>query len=527
MSTATPLQALLAAATVGTERMPGGRPNVEGAIGALLDRLHADEDSAARLLRQAGVLAVCARAGLVDAEATPVLAPAPDETQAPLQDAPVLAALAWTLRDGPTRLQYEALGRVADCGWRLPAALLPLSLDAGRRSNLLREPLQRALGERGRWLAACQPAWQYAVGAAEHGDQDARWDEGSIEQRRAFLRAERARDPAAARARLEAALGELPARERADLVAVLAEGLGADDEALLDKLRRDRSRDVRQAALALLLRLPASAQGARAAERMSALVQQERGLLRKRWTIAAPEAAADDWKADDIDPARPKHESLGERAWWLYQLVRQVPLAWWTRHTGMDAAALLAWAGDTDWAAALVRGWCEVLIAAPDVAWAQALLDHWPAQHLNNDTANSVMAQLPLALRERYWLAELKALDTESGTDLTRLADLAARLVAACAPGDSLSAAFSQRYVGLLRARLHHMQGVLRGEYTLRLALPDLVCALDLQAVAPLHTQPIETDVENALSLMQQLAPIIAARLALAAMPVSHRRSPS
>ena len=80
---------------------------------------------------------------------------------------------------------------------------------------------------------------------------------------------------------------------------------------------------------------------------------------------------------------------------------------------------------------------------------------------------------------------------------------------------------------GVLRARLHHMQGVLRGEYTLRLALPDLVCALDLQAVAPLHTQPIETDVENALSLMQQLAPIIAARLALAAMPVSHRRSPS
>ena len=100
MSTATPLQALLAAATVGTERMPGGRPNVEGAIGALLDRLHADEDPAARLLRQAGVLAVCARAGLVDAEATPVLNPAPDETQAPLQDAPVLAALAWTLRDG-------------------------------------------------------------------------------------------------------------------------------------------------------------------------------------------------------------------------------------------------------------------------------------------------------------------------------------------------------------------------------------------------------------------------------------------
>ncbi len=533
---ATFLQTLLPTATVGTDRMAprGGLGSAfGGAVGAALERLDAQgahDDPATRLLRQAGMVALCARAGQVGDPATQTLPPAPPDLLPALDHVPTLAAIAWSLQNGPLRLQHEALRLTGARGWRLPALAVPPALEAGRRSVMLREALQAAIGERGRWLAAREPGWQYAAGVAEQVRPDAtddrRWDEGSLDQRRAFLREERRRDPEAARHRLTAALAELPARDRADLVNVLAENLSPADTSLLEQLRRDRSREVRQTALALQLRLPASAQGERAAQRLAPLLQHERGLLRKRWAIEAPQAAADDWKADDIEAARPKHESLGERAWWLYQLVRQVPLGWWTTHTGMDAAALLAWANDTDWAAALVRGWRDVLLAAPDVAWAQALLDHWPAKHLNDDSA-SVMAQLPLALRERYWLAELDALDTERGTDLTRLADLANRLVAACAPGDSLSATFSQRYVALLRTRLHHMQGVLRAEYTLRQALPELVCALDLQAVAPLATQPIETETPSALGLMQQLAPIVVARLALAAMPVSHRRSPS
>ena len=64
---------------------------------------------------------------------------------------------------------------------------------------------------------------------------------------------------------------------------------------------------------------------------------------------------------------------------WLYQLARQVPLAWWSAHTGMAPADLAAWADEGEWAEALWLAWRDVLQAAPDAGWAEALLASWPA----------------------------------------------------------------------------------------------------------------------------------------------------
>ena len=177
---------------------------------------------------------------------------------------------------------------------------------------------------------------------------------------------------------------------------------------MLERLRTDRSREVRQAALGLLLRLPASAHVGRAIARLEPLLKQERVLLRKRWVIDAPPAAGADWNDDNLDAARPKNESLGERAWWLCQLVRQVPLSWWTRHTGMTAAELNAWAGETDWREALWRGWRDVLHRAPDASWCEAFLDRWPSTLPAGDR-DAVLSLLPPAARERHWQQQLIA----------------------------------------------------------------------------------------------------------------------
>lgn len=417
--------ALLPAALVGTDRAPLPALALDGPPGVLLAQIQAasdsagpgtdpginpgvDPDEAARvLLRSAGALAVCARAAERGQGATLDTAAAGAETRAALTEPAAVALLERVLRDGPQRLTIAALRQLDQLGWRLPPLLLPLALEQARRASVLRAPLQPLLGARGRWLAQQHEPWRYAVGAAEQADAATVWSEGTLEQRRALLQAERRRDPAGARERLRAALPELPARERAELLGALTEGLSLADEELLDTLCRDRSREVRQTASALLQRLPGSAFSQRACARVAALLHMERGLLRRSWRLDAPEAIAPDWAADGIEPERPKGETLGERAWWLLQLVQRVPPGWWRQHTGLDGAALLAWAERGDWSEALLRGWFDALQAVPDAELADALLQHWPAA-LQRQRPAVLLAQLPAELRERHWQRELQ-----------------------------------------------------------------------------------------------------------------------
>lgn len=496
---------LLPAAMVGTERHSAPWPSLQGEVGALASQAAATTDEpATALLRIAAVLATCSLAGARGgAWSAGLPTPADDDTLPALEPGPVHDAVRWALCEGPGRLPHSVCVALAAARRRLPTALLPQALELGRRSLALRAALLPVLGERGRWLAAQRVEWQYAAGAPAPAHDVSHWTDGTLEQRRALLAHEREADPAAARERLQRALPELPAKERAELVTALATGLGADDEALLDTVRADRSREVRQAALALLLRLPQAAHPRRAAARMAALMTHERVLLRKRWQIDAPQAAAEDWKADQLDAARPQHEPLGERAWWLYQLVRQVPLRWWSGHTALSPAELLEWAAGTDWAEALLRGWRDVLFAAPDEAWCDALLDHWPKALRENPSA--VLGLLSAARRERHLQRQLR--DTKDTLHAT-----VAQILAACPAGETLSPDTSQ----LLVERVVERAGQLNEDYALRGQLAELACALHHDALDRLAALPRRADeTPSCAEALQTTAQVVATRRAL------------
>lgn len=507
----TPWSPLLPLALVGTDRHAGPLPRWPGDMGALIaGAAEAAAHPATGALRAAAVLACCGLAGdLGQASASAPPPPAPHERMPAMQDAALVERAAWALRNGPPRLQQELLATLATQGCCLPPQLLPEALDLSRRSLALRPQVAAVLGERGRWLAALRDDWQHAAGAAETADGDVAWDLGSLDQRRGLLWRQRQQDRTAARERLAAALPELPARERADLAAVLGQGLGMDDEALLGTLRRDRSREVRQVALNLLLRLPEAAHPRRAAERTARLMSQERALLRKRWVIDAPTAADESWADDQVDLERPKQESLGERAWWLYQCVRQVPLAWWTRHTGLAPADLLAWARDSDWSEALQRGWHAVLLAAPDATWAEAMLDDWPQALKQHDPA-TVLAMLPAPAREQRWLQQWRA------GGAAALDSLLPQVLAGSPPPQTLSAALSGVLIDGVAQRLQ--AGQLVHDWVLRSHLAELACAVHGDALPSLQALPRSADETPSLAeLMQTVALVAATRAALAA----------
>ena len=529
---------LLPAALMGTERSPlwqaaalaavqaGGSDALQALLAAVLqpDAAGAEAVPASQvLLRAAGVLAVGERAGSVGlpspGAAEPAPPPAAADTRPALDDPRWLALLQQAWQDMPARLVHEAVTLLAQRGWRLPARLLPLALARATREAVLRAPLAPVLGERGHWLATQHPQWQAVVRAPavptlEH------WEHGSLEARAAFLRHERGQDAAAARERLARELPQQGARERSELVATLAVGLSPDDEPLLEGLRTgDRSREVRQQAMALLARLPGSAHNAWLAAQIDALLHS--GVPSGRWGIEPPEREDPAWKDHAIEPVRPKHEALGERAWWLYQLVRQVPPAWWCDRLQLAPAAVLQAALGTSWAVALLRGWRDALLAAPPGphthAWAQALLGAWSPEALGPHSA-AVQALLPLPLREQHWLARLP-----TAVDIAwDPAGLLQEITAACAPGEGLSADLGSRLAQRLRAMVSS-QGSAALYPLQREVLLDL-CALlppaSLNLLAALPRPDLATP--SQLETLAQIGRLVALRQALPDLPANH-----
>lgn len=325
---------------------------------------------------------------------------------------------------------------------------------------------------------------------------------GQLEQRSAYFQALRASEPAAAAALLQRHASELPAKERLVFVQMLAAQLSPADEAVLAPLLRDRSREVRLAAAMLLALLPDSAHARHLAGWIAPLITHNRGLLRAQWECDAPTEANPAWTAAAIEPKRPQYETLGERAWWLYQLVRQTSLDWWTAHTGMTPDELVRWAGRTNWAAALTRGWRE-RVGADHPEWVEALLDAG-RKGAGHDRA-ALLRLLPVASRERHWPRSVEALGN-SGV----LGDV----IESCPLGQTLSPAYSQALTDDLHRFLTGDR--LRHDYHWRACALELVCIVDAAALRGWQPAPRRDDEPPALAeCLDELERRVAARRAL------------
>lgn len=507
--------ALLQAALVGAERpwtLPAlAQEGERDPVAQMLRDAHAQTapDTTGLLLRLAGAKAVSQRAGwTAPATALAPVAPAAPESRT-LANAAWSQLLSQAVNLGPQRLQHQVLFAMDAAGLRAPPALLPALLHSGRQSVALRTHLLPVLGERGRWLAQQNPEWAYACGAQEQADTQTHWAHGSLEQRCAVLRTERTSAPTAARERLEADWDSLAAKDRAALIAIQRVGLCLDDEAFLSAQLKDRSQDVRRTAASLLAALPGSAYAQRITARMVPLVtcsQAERGLLgrmlggsstEQRVTLDAPIQPDPEWKTDLLELERPKYESLGERAWWLYQLTSRTPLVWWTAHTGLAPAKLLTLTQRSDWTEALVRGWTDAVLWQLDAEWAQALLDH--AGDLRGDHRAELLAMLPSPQREAFLLQQLG--------EPKQLYEVVAACLAGCALHATLGQAVSIRLAQLLRQQID--RGALQDNYSLRSLLPDVVCVLYPGTSHPLSNLPRSaeetTPLSEALTLLEQV----------------------
>lgn len=406
-------QQLVSTALVGTSRQPFVPP-----AGSPLDGLALPtDDPEGSLLTAAAVLGQQRLAGK---QATPYTTPLP--TPDPPDPRPMCSAAAaqrlelLLSQHSSRQIAEEWLQAANHGGLRVPPVFIPNLIEAGLRAASIQPLLLPVLGERAAWVAKFDPEWHYATAAALSRADDL-WQTGTNRVRELLLELLRQSEPERARELLASTWQTEPASQRERYLHRMATGLGQHDEPFLEAALDDRSRPVRAAAAALLVRLPESRLVQRMRERLIPLLAFKRGMLGSAsLRVAMPTDCDKAMQRDGITPNPPAEEftydnaplpPLGDAAWWLQQIVSAVPPAFWGEQTGLEPAPLLKLLanhkGDTG--KALLRGVQQATINTGDLTWAHALLDyayeHW-----------QVLGVLSPAEREQRILSRRQSNDT-------------------------------------------------------------------------------------------------------------------
>lgn len=409
-------QTILKTALLGTGREAGALPEMAGAIGETAARACASGEPAERLLKAAAVLGTAKLAGLVPGAVARVEAAAPAETM-PACSSGAASCLARMLAGEYVEVLPECLGLLAQAGKRVPHALLPELLERAMANRELRPLVAQVMGERGLWLMGQNTEWQF-----ESGEEPAEaWETGTREVRLTAFRRLRESDPAGALAKLSATWAQEPPEDRAAFVESMATGLSMADEPLLEGALDDKRKEVRKAAAELLMRLPQSALVGRMAERLRACVHVKVTEKRKMLGLGSaqqivsvevtlPEACDKAMVRDGIDAKQPAGPRIGEKAWWLQQIVGSAPpdmLA-----PGVPAKAIVEACAKIDWMEPLYAGWARAAARSGDATWAAAMLP-WqlssPVAVQDEKLTEALAGALPIRERES---AAIGALET-------------------------------------------------------------------------------------------------------------------
>jgi hypothetical protein len=303
----------------------------------------------------------------------------------------------------------------------LPPQFVPAVLQALKSSPPA--GYAEVLGPTAQWLSKLNPDW--TVTPVVHEPSQQRWQEGSMREREAELIAMRKRDAAAAREWLQATWTNEPPDARETFVRAFGTNLSIEDEPFLETGLDDKRKAVRQAAAELLAQLPDSAHAKRNLARLDPLISfdEKKGLLgklsKRKLLIQLPAAVDKDAQRDGIEAKPPAQLKIGERAFWLRQMVAVAPPAHWTARFDCAPATFVAAALDTDYAEDMLGALTRAAALHPDRDWLHALSKAWVDSKHPSHVIASALAQMtqhaPVALRAE--LLEMHLAELSAGKD--------------------------------------------------------------------------------------------------------------
>jgi hypothetical protein len=391
-------------ALIGTEHQPPEQVIFgDAALDDVLGKLGPVEEREGYLLKTGAVLTLTLRAGYKPSDKAITVAPAALETEPRCPD---LAGqyLARMLRGYFPQVLPEWLELAGTLGFRVPEELLPELLDHVKGKSHLHTQVATVMGQRGAWLAAQNPDWSFAIRA--EGDEKI-WQEGKRVERIAALREIRRANPARARELLSGTWKDEAPEDRAEFILVLQAGLSLEDEAFLENALDDKRKEVRVNAVRLLRYLPGSKLVQRLTELATPLLRAKKQLLRGvALEIALPTECTKEMSRYGIGSSASPAKDMGEKAWWLKEMLESIPPAYWLQSLGVSAKELIQAAIKSEWAKALLSGWADALGKHQDRTWVEA----WMEASLGRE---ELLDSLPRSAVNQYPKPELEALLTK------------------------------------------------------------------------------------------------------------------
>ena len=264
----------------------------------------------------------------------------------------------------------EFLSITASLGRIVPPETLPSLLGLGK--NKLRRLVLSVIGQRGRWLARYNPSWAYAVGREDEQDI---WENGTRSERVDFLERLRDHDAKHALELIQSTWDSDSYEERAAFVSTLKIGVSLADEPFLESCLDDSRKEVRDAALELLIRLPESGHSARMTARLLPLLEYKSSLLKGATIqVTLPEQLDASAKRDGISGATISRK-MGKQASLLAQMISLTHPSVWSRTWNQTPEKLIQAALKSEWKEALIMGWYLATERSRDLKWAAAIAE--------------------------------------------------------------------------------------------------------------------------------------------------------
>ena len=498
-------QSLVGTALVGTDRQSPESLSDTTALGNVVNQLDWQQPEDA-LLKAAGIFSVYQQAGQqtgrehgakglgvgkseakkstekeltekepTDAEEGP---PTPEPAQPDIEQccsARICAHLKTGLEQYPQAVE-ELLGLIADLGQRVSPPLLPALLRYGEQSVASQPAVEAVLGNRGRWLAAQNPAWHYVRQGVETTVSDAfvsdtsasnisiserdiirwqsHWRSGTKKQRMAAITKWRQVDPDGAREVIADSWTSEDWRTRENVVCTFNANLTMADEPFLETALGDRAAGVRQSAAACLAQLPESRLCQRMAERIQKFVHIKATKDGLTLEVSLPETFDSHWKQDGIQQT--SVHQLSDQASWVAQMLAKAPLSYWnskfdqiqeildrsstshssTSHSSTSGLSisqrdrlivLSGWsqAACNQRATQLAKAWVSLLLSQQDFqAWEQALLRDMLSILSPEKKEQYLRAQVPVRNNDQassHWLQLVAESQQRWDYDFSRL----------------------------------------------------------------------------------------------------------
>jgi hypothetical protein len=383
---------LLTVALVGTTKKGAASFPKPSPLGDLQKSL-TGQNAERQLLLQAGVESIVDWASYTPEQQTAFPEPSPAETLSYIS--PEAAFLVGELLGrtvGDKALLVEACQLMDASASLLPPQLLPQALAISDRE--LHAAFLPVLGKRGQWLSQFDENWQWATQSKVSSDLpldelEDHWREGLKETRLIALSQLRRQEPAVARQWLEETWSKEKAESRFELLDALSINLSNDDIPFLEGLEKDRSANVRSKASDLLCRLPDSSLSQQIREWVSPwveyapagksvgakLLKLAGGKAHGTISVTPPSSYEDAWRKLGIAETPP--QGMGNRAYWLHELVRRVPTSFWAQRFGCSPTELIEAAKDDAYGSELLQAWTIGTSLARDTEWGHALWKYW------------------------------------------------------------------------------------------------------------------------------------------------------